>query len=1327
MWNSKLLKFSFLVLALSNVGCLKPGQQEDVEEMVKRHHIKNSQATFFVSREVTGRSFDNGSIQGWGIPEEKYYSFRACLSDRITNDRVIGHEFEVITSAHNGRGQITATDDEGCLTWSEPVSFNYFTEKAHYLTIDRTIKGLGIHRGEFTLSLAINPWRASRGGNSPEVVDLSKGSLPSEQRLNLSDSSAFLATQFNGRLPLEVKDLSAAVTSRQILADGNQVDIQLSLTPQVIVSNLLGEKVIHRLNQGEFDVYFQIIGSAARDEKSDLFPITTNLLASSSAKADQPQIRFTDNKMDISFTTVINNRITNGHYDIVLRIVPRGISTLGEYYGVYRFAEANGLLSSRGSMRPILSSIETPDKISEFENKLDGMKNDDLNALANSSSDFHTLPPFQFDHMKIAFMRVLPDETTTKRSIAYRSEVCVRRSLDGRLVQHEEFLVKKADGTSETVNTQNEGCFAWIDTITHFYYRPENIMQKTVEIQHSRSGAKAELSAYINPWDYGWTFGQDARKISQEYINDVNNRESVSSQLFISGFRYQTIRFRYEIDKFLNLNVKKSLLLDIAPKVLRYNSITRGRNATEYLRDGVYLMKVAIQKDYYDPRTPGLTLKKLPGIKGQVAVENAHNAEVEYISVQEKLVRVKHGLIITPVEFTVNDLRLMRLRSNFLVEISPIDETKLGVTPDMSMSNVDLSFLMSGVDNLSVEQRIHPRRAGNDQFSSNGKYIADGQYFSDKPFDVSDSNVDATVKEDQRLQRANARKLNLDQLIDTESGLPTRTFVGPIILLANAFGAGMRPTDDLEEYSDCDQLYGEDRVACLADIQNSNVPDFDNDAQVAKFYGSARHLENISVTELKKRSEKIQLEYVNQQTYDSLLSRYTDDFMLDYISMTSTPLKVLPNEKRALNAIKTQGEVTNFTELALHSCGTDQIEDCLVDDKRKGRTSRMDLLRELNFQVQKPWSSYYYARQMPFFTVNNLMDFIKTGEGDKYMGERLCHVWVNHMMTKRLGFDLDEQTKIFRSSWSNLLLATPKESFNMALYACKNAVKKDLSKIFYLSQKFRPTKVEGYRFQGGKSMNFNVGANFSLGFGESLRASLDASFDPMSLLKNLGGKIGAVFGVVNVKTGWGASQSRNLNEGTSVSSGTYLAMQKAAMDLYFDEYEPCLEIRMQPEFLATNRMMKNALNHLPDHQKQEGAGQGIFICTGQKVKELKPFRENYYYFTQHFTEGDMLDNGDLLNHPWLLAMRGERNYAHFVNLIKATPQTDQRSRDFDLKWLPNDVLKHYLNEGDMVNDINANVDLGERPLDQLIEAYNMMPPTFPGLFTPRPTRLNYPN
>lgn len=1315
----------FLSLALLG-GCLKPRQKDEVDEAMMRHHQAHLNASFYVGRAVTGTSYDHDSIPGWGLPETKYYNFRACLSDRITNDRIIGHRFEVLGTTASGGGQLVTTDDEGCLQWSEYLPFNYFSYEARYLTLKREIKGSGIHSGLYEVNLAVNPWRASRGGNSPEVIDLARSSLPAEQILNERRSQQFLSAQFSRRLPVEVKDLSVSVQSRQATSAGNELEVHLNMSPQVVFQNIFGERVIQRIRQGEFDIYFQIIASTTRQDKSDMLIVSDPMIASTVDKNldESTVIRFQDDKIDVRFITTLRNQVTNGHYDLVLRLVPRNLNSLGEFFGVYRFNEHHSLLSSRGGMRPLLTNIDNSAETQDFEDRLDQAKRD-FDLMGHG--DVRGLAPFTFDNMAINFMRVMPDETTTERTITYRAETCIRRTLDRRHILYEDFVIRKDDGSELPANTDTSGCVVWTDSITHKYYQPEEIKIKNVTIVHPSSGFEQELTAYINPWDYGWTFGQDSRRLPPDYLESVNNREPVISQLFIPGYGYETIRFRYEIDEFLNLNVKKTLLLDVSPRVLRYGSITRGRNATESLRDGVYLMKIAVQKDYYDPRTPGLNLKRHPEINGSITIENSHNKEVEYINASQKLVRVRHGRIVTPIEISVNDLRLMRVRSNFLIEISAIDERQLGITPNMPMSSLDVAALVASSENLTELERTHPRRASAEPVQAQGNYVLQSQYFTYEPFEVLHAEVNSATRDDQQVQRSRRQGLNLDRFIDENSGLPTRTFVGPIILLSNNWGAGLRPTDDLEEISECDDLPLEEKEVCEFTMQDKNSHlTFDNDPLVERFYGSTRHLENVSVTELMDRAYANELEYINQQTYESLISRYVSEFYLDYISLTHERLKVLPMAEEALKVIGNEDEVTSFTDLANHLCGSDYLEDCLLVDESAQSLTKETLIEELNYQNKFPWVNYQSHRNIPEFTAIDLKNFIQTGEGDQYMGSRLCHAWTYYMMSERYGYNVRDESRAFRSSLWNILSASPLETWQFAYNHCVQQVRRNgLEGAFHVSRVLRPNRVESYRFRGGKSMNFNVGANFSLGFGESLRNSLDASFDPMSLLKNLGGWVGSVFGVVNVKTGWGASQSRNLGLGTSVNSGTYLAMQKAAMDLYFDEYEPCLEIRMHKD-MVMSRQMQRMIEFLPEEMRFNAISQGLFLCTGETVRERVPFQENYYYFTQHFTEGDMLDNGDLLNHPWLLALRGERNYAHFINLIQATPQTDRYSHDFDVRWLPNHVMRHYLDNGEAVNNIPDELNLGERPLDQLIEAYNMMPPTFPGLYTIRPERLDYP-
>jgi hypothetical protein len=1323
------------LLILSIAGCLKPRQKDEVQEAVLRHHQTQMNASFYVGRAITGTGYDNDSITGWSIPESKYYDLRACLSDRITNDRVIGHQFEV--RGENQSGQLATTDDEGCLTWKELIPFNYFSMDAKYLTLVRNIVGTGIHSGSYTVSLAINPWRSSRGSNTPEVIDLSKGTVPTEQLLDQARSEQFLQAQFSSRVPVEIKDLNVSIQPRQVMNDGNQLDVNLSFSPQVVLNNIFGERIIHKIRQGEFDLFFQITASTVREDKSELYIVSDMMSASMVDKNndDSTIIRFQDEKIDVQFTTTLRRRITNGHYDLAVRLVPRGMQSLDAFYGVYRFAEHYNILASRSGMRPLFSNLDQSEELYAFDQELEEAKRDpDLSF----GRDLEVLEPFRFEHADIRFLTVLPGETTTRRSLAYSVEVCVKRTLDGRDAFFEDFIITKSNNETVSSSTSDDGCINWVDTITHQYYKPEQIFRKEMTITHEASGFSRQLAVNINPWDYGWTFGQDERKDKTGEEQRYIDRDPIISQLYIPDYGYETIRFRYEIDKFLNLNVIKTLLLDVSPRVLRYSSITRGLNATEYLRDGVYLMKVAVQKDYYDPRTPGLSLKSHPTIPGNIMVESSHNREMEYLDTFQKLVRVRHGKIITPIELAVNDLRLMRVRSNFLIEISPIDETRLGITPNMRLNDLDIAAIARSAQERPLAERTHPRQSEMGAHNLRGNYVEVQQIFSDEPFEVRNNEITELLRSEQPVQRHQQSGIDLNQFIDHDSGLPPRTFVGPIIMLSNSWGAGLRPTDELEEISECDNMTDEERESCEnLNQQKDALHTFDNDPLVARFYGSSKHLENVSVTDLIDRAYINRLEYENQQTYDSLISRYVKEFYLDYVSLTHTPLKVLPEVDKAMETINIVDEVTSFTDLARHICQSDKIADCLEnDDINNAPTPKERLLTELNIQNNPYYSRHRTYRRYSEFTAQDLQNIVKTGEYDETFGNRLCHVWVNYMMTDRVGYNLESEQEAYRranTGWSYLGNAAmpPRDMADMAFNECTNQIRRHgFDNVFNLARILRPSRVEGYRFKGGKSLNFNVGASFSLGFGESMSTSLGTSFDPLSALESIpliGKFIGGVLGVFSVKQSSSASQGRNMSLGTSISSGTYLATQRAAMDLYFDKFEPCIEIRMNTSFI-TNRSMSFFLSTLPSNQqKVDAISRGLFICAGEEIRENVPFRENYYYFTQHFTEGDMLDNGDLLNHPWLLALRGERNYTHFIDLIQATPQTDRQSRDFDLRWLPNNLITPYLNHSEEVMNVPDALQLGERPLDQLIEAYHMMPPTFPGLYMMMPNRLDYPN
>ena len=101
---------------------------------------------------------------------------------------------------------------------------------------------------------------------------------------------------------------------------------------------------------------------------------------------------------------------------------------------------------------------------------------------------------------------------------------------------------------------------------------------------------------------------------------------------------------------------------------------------------------------------------------------------------------------------------------------------------------------------------------------------------------------------------------------------------------------------------------------------------------------------------------------------------------------------------------------------------------------------------------------------------------------------------------------------------------------------------------------------------------------------------------------------------------------------------------------------------------------------------------GFMVCNGEPTEEPEKVRESYYYVTQHFTAGDMLDDVNLLNHVWMLALRGKRDFNTFISIMNA--------KKIDSKG---EVI-----EGDEIYDYS---------LSRLGRVYDQVIPTFPGMYS----------
>ena len=311
-----------------------------------------------------------------------------------------------------------------------------------------------------------------------------------------------------------------------------------------------------------------------------------------------------------------------------------------------------------------------------------------------------------------------------------------------------------------------------------------------------------------------------------------------------------------------------------------------------------------------------------------------------------------------------------------------------------------------------------------------------------------------------------------------------------------------------------------------------------------------------------------------------------------------------------------------------------------------------------------------------------------------------------------------------------------------------------------LERKARVFKTTGrYVYKGGKSLNVNVSTSFNIKSSKSFSTSTRMAYKPYAWFKNIviwtaggaaigslggvtvvpGAVLGALGGIVStLLDGFDVSRAntsderQSRNSTTTVSSGTFLVTQQASLDIELGEYERCLVARFHPSFLRLiwkEYLLKEELNLHGENitvkkEEDDFDSLGIMICTGKRENKCLPVKEKYFYFTQHFTDGDMLDVGDLHNHPWMLQLRGLRDYMAFISLIGAREVSVDQNDWFDvvLRETYKDALA-FKHSGSETENSASTFNLVEKDsdinwtLNELSHVYFNILPTFPGFYT----------
>ena len=1300
----------------------------------------------------------------WKIPTSFRMGVQACIDDRANNKETRNQDFTVMVPGSE-RVYNVRTTNQGCFTWQEEkIAFNYYAPKSGWLLLNRDIVGRGVNRGKQRIQIMVNPWKLgekSRDGGLGAAIwpqDGDNGVLPTPDQVFPTEDQN-LALVGESSTQRQVTDAPRLlITDMHVLkkpgVEGSNFvtyTFQIDMKPKIKVLNSIGMPSYQDTPDGDFNIWLQVIQTGMGPQLSqdatllDAQPFSVGYVVNGVLRA----------KIQVRQPREVNQ----GNIQVALKVAPRAISVMGSiqpFEGLFNFGQDTVIKDGSGSIDPVC--LTSPKECS-FEKAVDRGRV----SLPDLEASGYVRPKqrYIFNNLRLRFLMVEPGETATQRTVAYTASTCIVDHDTGRPLRNTPMIIRYLKqpglGSKDAEQDQHEevepdviarstdqsGCLNWDGRAFHKYYQPERYFERMISIEKP-SGFKQDFKFYINPWDTNVNFGFDEREFGENTIRDMRSRPKIRGRFFLGDFSYHTVKFLYNIDNYMDLEVRKWVLMELVPQVLRYSGIKDARKMTEHLRDGIYLMKVAIQKNYLDPRNnTGWTLSNNPELQAEIKTFGRRPLAVDqYVTTNMALVRVVDGMIIYPLELTMRDLRLMRVRANFMVELQTVDErliqayhtfkkqaidaqdleTKLkdfkdahagstealpppqapDLDPALQRTVAERSILAeqkgdrfeaAEVDLKTRVERVHRDVAvslqwlknkfnnpddpelnfylnsSNEDIGLRQRVLKDS--FITNDFSLNDkllSDLKATLKTNDFSEVALPKKeaIDLNLFVQEDSGLRKRSFVGPVIFLSNAYKDSVRATDNLDE-AGCinpdqprdaaDRSEGELTLRGLEveKIQKSEqmlTGKRQNNAYTySEYFGSLTHLCYKNVDDLMEWQKKAERRKADQLAAASLKTNFVSAFGLDYLALDDKlPERVRPG------------------------CATD-VASCMEPDPTVPRLALDQVNGLVNPNLGKSLTRNHFEAAKRSFGAGPSRwaskDHWAPDEYHRLFFEQspdtqagLCSL-VASRVANRL-----ESENLVNNGWKYL----PKFNLRRNILAACNMPGGLVHDI-----KNRVLKTGNYMLLGGLNLNVNVGTSFSTSWSGSWSAGVDLGdflgyfgLGGNKATKELAGskavgKFGDLLKPFSVKYGTSMSNS----EGTSVSESTYLVAQMAKFDVDLLAYEKCAVVRLSDQgvrqldtFIGDSAMSRRlplgTTVDFKDLRVLEAAKTGLLVCEGDEAARQNPKKtveEMYFYFTQHFTEGDMLDQAELYNHPWLLALRGMRDYTAFISKVRAQEVT----------------------------------------------------------------------
>lgn len=252
-------------------------------------------------------------------------------------------------------------------------------------------------------------------------------------------------------------------------------------------------------------------------------------------------------------------------------------------------------------------------------------------------------------------------------------------------------LDENGDVVQEVVNkTDLRGCLRANIYTQYDQFQPTRWIPRRLVVRAVDGPLKGQVlnrDIYINPWVNGRNHGWDSRA-GEPPQNPVGEK----AKLHLDNVRYTFLGNKeegYKVNKYLDLSVAKSYLVELTPKINRGHSYSTNR-IIESIYTGHFLLKVSI----------------LAATKGATELTAENIDQFKFISGTQKEVEVINNKILTTIDlpFRFDQLTDSSARTIAVLELSPKDPEAFNLQPVI----VSGKFLAS-THQLSVGLRPHDR------------------------------------------------------------------------------------------------------------------------------------------------------------------------------------------------------------------------------------------------------------------------------------------------------------------------------------------------------------------------------------------------------------------------------------------------------------------------------------------------------------------------------------------------------------------------------------------------------------------------------------------